>query len=83
MIAPKTPELEKMKAIQPKSQMIGEFLEWLTGEKGVTLAKYDNHDRLMPVYDHAEKLLAEFFGINLVKAEKEKRMILENVRRLS
>lgn len=79
----KTPELEKMKAVQPKSQVIGEFLEWLTGEKGVTLAKYDKDNRLMPTHDHAEKLLAEFFEIDLVKVEREKRMILENIRRSS
>jgi hypothetical protein len=77
----KTPELEKMKAVQPKSQVIGEFLEWLTGEKEITLAKWSDHDTLMPVHEHTEKLLAEFFGINLVKVEREKRMILEDLRK--
>jgi hypothetical protein len=40
---PQYPECEKMSAVQPKSQAIGEFLNWLRDEKGVQLAKYHEH----------------------------------------
>ena len=40
----KYPECDKMKSVQPRSQLIGEFLEWLNQEKGVTLAKLHEHN---------------------------------------
>jgi len=79
----KTPELEKMKKVVDKSQVIGEFLEWLTSRKGIWLVRYNENDQAINVHDSKEQLLAEFFKINLVKAEREKRMILENIRRSS
>jgi hypothetical protein len=36
----KYPECEKVQEIQKESQAIGEFLEWLTGEKGYTICKW-------------------------------------------
>jgi len=93
----KYPECDKMKAVQPRSQLIGEFLEWLNQEKGVTLAKLHEHtdecydeegDRVCDLseqvfypFNHTtENLLAEFFGIDLEKVEKEKRAILKELR---
>jgi len=60
------PEHEKLKQVQEKSQVIGEFLDWLQGEKGVTLAKH-HKDRELPMFPtcvNTEKLLAEFFEID-------------------
>ncbi|MDE1821261.1 MAG: hypothetical protein KGJ23_08685 [Euryarchaeota archaeon] len=39
-----TPECDKMAEAAPKSQAIGEFLEWLQSEKGVYLGKGHEHD---------------------------------------
>jgi hypothetical protein len=64
------PECEKLSAARPKSQVIGEFLEWLASEKEIHL---DQSVRL-------EDLLAEFFGIDQNKLEKERRMMLDNLR---
>ena len=84
-------ELQKMKAVQEKSQAIGDFIEWLNGEKKIYLAKYiteetrDNLDgeaeylATWPI-PNIEKLLAEFFNIDLQKAEQEKRQLLEDIR---
>lgn len=76
-----TPELEKMAAVSAKSQVIGEFIEWLTGPRKVTLSVWGRNDMLMPCHESVERLLAGFFEIDLVKVEREKRMILENIRR--
>ena len=76
-----TPELDKMLAVKEQSQICGEFLEFLK-------AKYDMFDRKVPREDNIylkgtsdyinnEKILAEFFGIDLELAEKEKSAILE------
>ena len=76
-----TPELDKMLKVKEQSQICGEFLEFLK-------SKYDMFDRKVPREDNIylrgtsdyinnEKLLAEFFEIDLNKAEEEKRALLE------
>lgn len=76
------PEHEKLKAVQTQSQSIGEFLDWLRGEKGFEIARWkhddfdENDDVLMPAHFSTEKLLAEFFNIDLDKVEAEKRAML-------
>lgn len=77
----KTPELEKIQANREKSQTIGEFLEWLQSEKGFQIGEYDKNDRLMPVHHSVEKLLAEFFGINLIEAERERQALLKSLQK--
>jgi len=95
------PECEKTRKVQPQSQAIGEFLEWLGEEKKVRLccmhqhtdACYEesDHKRLWPTcgwteYAYTpirlsiENLLAEFLEIDLVKVEKERRVMLEKLR---
>jgi hypothetical protein len=100
----KYPELVKVERIKDKSQPVGEFLEWLTTERGIILAKYHEHSKdchmggedededivytcgyeqsdLQHCYIGIEKLLAEFFNIDLDKVEKERRQLLEDVRK--
>lgn len=43
-----TPNLDKMLEVQPESQAIGEFLEWLSTVKGYTLG--ENRDDLTAWY---------------------------------
>jgi hypothetical protein len=70
-----------MSAVNDKSQVIGEFLEWLQNEKSVELCvRNDLSDQLMPFRFSTEELLAEFFEIDLKEGEKEKRQMLENLR---
>lgn len=102
---PKTPTLEKMKAVHEKSQAIGEFLDIFLPSKGVQLGSPHVHDVSCPGWDErrnrynpgegprcsfhtgefqpfhytVEKLLAEFFGIDLAKAEEEKRALLAHL----
>jgi hypothetical protein len=74
-----TPELDKMEAVQEQSQTIGEFLEWLNG-KGISLCKLGTADWEQnfhfPIHDSTEKLLAEYFDIDLNKVEQEKQVLL-------
>ena len=107
---PTTPELDRMSKVKDKSQIVGEFMDWLRDTKGLTFAKYHEHgddcwalhehddlcipkckaeremtcgvseERLLPYTLNMERVLAEFFDINLDRAEKEKRSILEHIR---
>jgi hypothetical protein len=91
-----TPELEKLKALQPKCQVIGEFLEWL-GSNDMRICRYaskaDERDDeglptdvsegdLFPVYDSTEKLIANCLKIDLNKVDAEKRQLLEELRKV-
>ena len=77
-----TPELDKMSKIQDKSQTIGAFLEWLGyRDPELILCEIDNDtEAYYPTYPNIEKLLAEYFEINLKKAEEERCAILHEIR---
>ena len=81
------PELEKIKAHQPETLILGQFLEWLQDVKKIVLAefgtdKYRNeHDILRPVNVPFEKLFAEYFEIDLNKAEQERQKLLDSIRK--
>jgi hypothetical protein len=75
------PEHEKLKAIQPKSQAIHEFVEFLR-EKGIHLGEYwKESDRMLPTNKNLTALVAEFFDIDQEKIEDEKDKMLEELRR--
>ncbi len=76
----KTPELNRIIGVSEDSQRIGEFLEWLA-EQEITLAKWnDNEEELFEIRQSREQLLANYFEIDLVKAEKERQALLDEVR---
>lgn len=72
-----------MAKLQPYSRKVGEFIDWLS-ERRVVLAKWNEEEghnhRLEMIRTPTEQLLADFFGINLVKTEQEKRAILAGIR---
>jgi len=78
------PECDKMIAVKSKSQPIGEFIEWLRGERGIVLAEYDEDhydgEFLQAVNIRIEDLLAEYFGIDLKRVEQERRIMLSKLR---
>jgi len=79
------PEHEKMKTVQENSQIIGEFLEWLSS-KNLSLCKWQDGVTGEGYYAYhfsIEELLAEFFNIDLKKVEEEKKSMLESIRRSS
>lgn len=72
------PTLDKMKACQAESQAIGNFLEWLQ-EKEIYLCSWDGE--YSAIRGNREELLAQYFEIDLKEAEKERRLILDNIRK--
>lgn len=76
-----------MAAVCDKSQIVGEFLEWLREKKGWELCAYPTFDkestRFYLVRYEIDTLLAEFFGIDLRKVEIERRALLDWIRQQS
>jgi hypothetical protein len=88
------PEHEKLESVQPQSQAIGEFLEWLSmggsndEKRPVYLAYYPrtavegHRAHELDFYPmKTEEALAKFFEIDLVKLEREKRQMLKECRK--
>ena len=83
-----TPTLDRMLEIQEQSQLCGEFLEWLQSKYSMYDKKIKRESPFIDVmrdtgdYINTEKLLAEFFDIDLEEADKEKSMLLEAERNM-
>lgn len=84
------PEHERLSEIKDRSQAIGEFLEWMQTTKRIRLATSHVHtddcskwcEREFEVFTPStEKLLAEYFEIDLNKLELEKRRMLAEIRK--
>lgn len=74
------PELDKMLEVQEQSQAIGEFLEWLQSQ-GIILSRFDDEsDALVGTHRSIERLLADYFEIDLDAVERERRVMLERIR---
>jgi hypothetical protein len=80
MKEPKIPEHKKLKKISGRSQVIGEFIDWLKYEKSVVLASWDK-DRYYLENRSITDFLAEFFEIDQNKIEAEKREMLDYIRK--
>jgi hypothetical protein len=87
------PECQKFQAVREQANQIGNFIDFLRDQKKITFAKWytfnsenpfkpeETEDKLMPEFPDMEKLLAEYFNIDLNKLEKEKVAMLEDIRR--
>lgn len=69
-----TPELDRMLLVNTESEAIGGFLEWAEAH-GMYLCRTVGH-QIVPVTKSIEGMLADYFGIDLKKAEEERRTIL-------
>jgi len=79
------PEHEKVRKVQDKSQIIGEFLYWLNSTKGLSICRLGLHGRreeFLPICYPTTDLLGEFFEIDMKKLEKEKLKMLDSLRGL-
>ena len=72
------PEHEKLKAIQDKTQLVGDFLEWLT-ECNYVLGRVEG-DAIEPTVMKRDDFLAMFFDIDRDRLEHEKRTMLKELR---
>jgi len=79
-VQPETPELDRMieRATAGHSQDIGEFIEWLD-DTNYNICEWHGGE-YNPVHRTPEQWLAEFFGIDLDKVEKERALVLEYMR---
>jgi hypothetical protein len=77
------PMHEKLAQVQEKSQAIGEFLEFLNISKKFWLCQVGgeegNHYFFPASYDE-QRLIGEFFGIDIDKLEEEKKSMLKTLR---
>ena len=85
-------ELDKLQKVQPKSQTIGEFLDWLNYTKNYAVCAWVKTTKgeweiipegYYPVRTQVEDLLAEYFGIDLKKVEQEKQKMLDDLRKMN
>ncbi len=80
---PLTPELDKMLAVKEKSAIIGAFLEHLQEGEVYLCQLQDMEDSSQGFQETSfttEQILANYFGIDLDKAEQERVDLLEWVR---
>ncbi len=91
-----TPELDKLSKIKDKSQLIGEFLDWLRSTKHYEIAEWlypnegeepidsEAEKRLYPArhgnHGLIEELLADFFQLNLKQIDAEKEAIYQQIK---
>lgn len=80
-IAALYPEHERQSLVAGKSQAIGEFLDWLN-EQGYAVAEYDQMGNWHPLHRSIESWLAQYFDIDPVKIDREKRAMLDAMRAL-
>lgn len=76
-----TPTLDKMLAVKDDSQKIGEFLEHLQSNN-IVLCKFEETDEArgyFPLMKSTEQILADYFEIDLLEADKEKKAILKEL----
>jgi len=80
-MASEFPECEKMSAIRDKSQVIGEFIEWMKQERGLTICSCSAcGNYYVPTATTIEQLLLKFFDIDQDKVETERRSMLNSMR---
>jgi hypothetical protein len=88
-----TPELDKQLEIirSGKAEVVQQFIDWLLDDQPYVLASWGRDtegfdksdlspDHLYPQYPMRLELMADFFGIDLVKIEQERRALLEAIR---
>ena len=79
------PEHKKLKVVKDRSQAIGDFIEWL-GARGMAVCDFDPtylRDNYVPTRIPINKLLAEYFEIDLDRLEEEKLAMLDEQRALN
>lgn len=79
-----TPTLDRMLEIQDQSELCGEFLDWFLHKFTVFERKQRRESAFVDAdgagdYINKEKLLAEFFDIDLDEAERERQSMLRSL----
>lgn len=77
-----TPTLDRMLEIQKQSELCGEFLDFLLHKYTLFERKQKRETAFVNAdgvgdYINKERLLAEFFGVDLEEAEREREQLLK------
>ncbi len=72
--------LEATKKTDDATQLVGEFIDWLSEEKQLVLGRWNDDDELIPARENIQRLLAEYFGIDQNALEAEKTALLGYLR---
>lgn len=85
---PECPECEKLSSVQEESNKIGEFMDWMIDNTSMHICdfvEYDNGESMFTPSSHytREKLLAEYFKIDLHKVELERRALLAYLQKVN
>jgi len=76
--------LVKINEVKEKSELCGDFLEWLQSKYFMVDKKEPQENPFVPLgyssYINTEKLLAEYFDIDLNEAENEKQQLIQQLR---
>ena len=85
MTEEKYPEHEKLRAVMDKTQVMGEFFDWLQCEHEVFLASYEYGRDCYPGRSPRKPMayVAEFFDIDERKLEEEKLAMVDSMRALN
>lgn len=75
------PELAKMQDVEGPSQVVADFLDWLSEQRIdlCTVVPGLAQDRWAPITEGYEKLRARYFGLDLAAVERERRSILRAI----
>ncbi|HUX00071.1 MAG TPA: hypothetical protein VMY35_03745 [Phycisphaerae bacterium] len=81
------PELMKFRKADAERMYLDAFLEWLVGQRQPPVVLCESTGRGLgdgqpyaPISVGPEKLLAEYFGIDMAKLETERRALLATIR---
>lgn len=75
-------ELDKLVKIALESNIIGAFLEWLMQDQGVMFMVYRDRSDTPRLWGKTiEKMLAEYYGIDMNKVSKERQGLLDTLRK--
>ena len=90
---PACPECERLSNVSKQSDPIGQFLEWMKTEKHLVIARYmriDDEDGDEPEEEvlvengvSIERLLADYFNIDLEVIEKERQALLKYLQEMN
>ena len=75
------PEHDRLAAVSGETQVVGEFLTWLAAQ-GYVIARWTpvrRDERLMPISESIETLLAEWKDIDRHEIDREKRAMIEKL----
>lgn len=80
------PELDRLDRVHDESQIIRGFLEWLQDEQGLAICEFNDKDyyngKYIPDKRDVDHLLADHFEIDLIQVEKERRAMLDRIRKV-